>query len=382
MTLMNKTLSWLTVAAPVAALGLGAYWYVWPTKADQYAVHQRPLSQAVTGPGLLGASRQVVVTARIQGFLSEVTVERNDVVAKGQVLARLDAPELLHQHAAAVANQRAAAEAVREAEIERDRLGIAIRQLTANIERQTQLLQQRSVSQAVFDAADSELRQAKANQARANAAIARALATAQAAAADVLQLAARLRETTIVSPIDGVVISRSRTAGDLLAPGAELVQIVDPTAIVVFARFDESAMWAFRPGQSASLRFSSSNSQSFSGSVLRVIRQVDQETREFTAEITLDALPEQWAIGQRCLVTVQAGSAEPRLAVPQRYIARHDGRAGVWVNRGGRAEWAHVSVGADAGAEVEVTKGLAAGDVIVDPRGRYRFEPVSGAPAT
>ncbi len=343
---------------------------------DSYVAQERLIAREIAGPGLLGATNQVVVTARIQAFLADVRVDRNDEVRIGQVLATLNATEIEFQLAAAVANDRAAAESIREAELQRDRLAIAAGTAKADLDRRQTLLDRKSISQAEFDLTQGAYKQAEAELARAVVSIERAKAQSASAAAEVEQIKSRIGETSIRSPVNGVVVSRSRTVGDLLSPGVELMQIVDPTSLLVMARFDESAMGSLRPGQAGRVTFSSDPQKPYAASIERIGRQVDQETREFTVDLKLDVVPPNWAVGQRANVVIEAESPSPGIAVPQRFLARNEGRVGLWLAREGRADWAPVSLGYASGTDIEVARGLKVGDVVLNPNGRFQYQAI------
>jgi len=368
-------------ALGLGAIGAGTQWYLRPAHIEQYTVQTRPLAREITGPGLLGAMNQVVITARVQGFLSTIEVERNDRVKNGQVIARLNAAEVEHEFQAAEATARGAGDAIREAEIEKGRAEIGFRRAKQDFDRRKLLLARRSIPQAEYDIAETAMLSAEADIARATVAIERTKAEAAMAAAKVEVLKTRLAESTIKSPINGIVISRGRNVGDLLLPGAELVQLVDPLSVVIFARFDESTIDAVRPGDPASVRFASDAQKSYPATVARVGRQVDGETREYTVDVKLSVLPANWAIGQRANVTIRSEAPRPAIAVPERYISRVDGRAGVWTVQDGRAVWSPVTVGFSVGGDMEITDGLAIGDVVLDPNGRYRFQPIAASAA-
>lgn len=131
------------------------------------------------------------------------------------------------------------------------------------------------------------------------------------------------------------------------------------------ARFDESVIARLEPGQIATIRFGGNGEALYRGTVRRIAREVDQETREFTVDIAPVRLPPNWALGQRATVVIDLGDVQDVLAVPAASIARRDGHAGVWVESDGRAVWRPVDLGRIGGAEVEVLSGLAAGDTIL-----------------
>jgi HlyD family secretion protein len=359
------------------ALALLVYWYVVPVEVPHYDMKAQLAGREITGPGVLDANQKVIVAARIQAFLAEILVDRNAMVKKGELLARLDDKELRHQLAASLATKNAAEQAIQEAELELRRSDIALVRTKQAYERQLALIKNNTVTQAQFDQAKSDFNQAEAAQVKARVSIERAKAMAQSSAAEVQVLESRLAETKIRSPINGVVVARSRSMGDLLSPGIELMSVVDPESLRLFARFDESTIDSLKPGQLATTRFSSDPNQPHPGKVERIIRQVDQETREFTAEIALDILPPNWAVGQRGVVTVQAESPSPRLVVPQRLLTRRGGVLGVWVNSNGRAIWRQVAVGFPTGGNIEVTRGLSQGDAVLEPARRYAYQSVT-----
>ncbi|MFG1339630.1 efflux RND transporter periplasmic adaptor subunit [Xanthobacter autotrophicus] len=366
----------VVLALAVVAGALLGYWYVVPRTAAWHAVQARPMSLEINGPGLLDAINRVVVTSRIQGFLKSIEVDRNDVVKRGQVLARLESVDLQNQLATAEAQASAAALGITGSESERARAKAGFDRAKIEFERRTTLARTNVISPAELTTAESNFLQAQADMARADAAIERSKAELLAQQANVKVLEARLADATITAPLDGVVISRERNPGDLLLPGANLMQVVELSTIIISARFDESARSAIRPGQPARIRFASDPTRVWTGRVLRLSRQVDQETREFTIDITLDALPESWAIGQRANVAVEAQSPAVAIGVPETFVTRRDGRAGVWLARSGRATWTPVSLGYTSGTNIEVSRGLKAGDVVLSPVGRYAFEPV------
>ncbi|WP_170240819.1 efflux RND transporter periplasmic adaptor subunit [Rhodoligotrophos appendicifer] len=369
----------LAIVVLLACVGVSllAGWYLLPSSVPAFIVQQRMMGLEMTGPGLLDATNRVTITARIQGFLTAINVDRNDTVTQGQVLATLESADLENQLVAAKATAESAQRSIAEAQSTQQRASISLDKAKRDYDRRLPLFKSKTLSESEFSVVETLYKEAQADLTRASTSIQRAQAEAAAADANVKVLESRLAEATILSPLNGTVVFRDRNVGDLLTPGATLMQIVDPATIVVSARLDESAMGAIKPGQSASVTFASEVGRTFDGKVLRLSRQVDQETREFTADITLDELPKNWAMGQRTNVAIQGESPAASIAVPQTYITRRDNRAGVWVNRSGRAHWVPVSLGYLSGTDVQITHGLAEGDAVLEPDGRYPYEPIS-----
>lgn len=361
----------------VAAATYFIFYYLNPTPLDGLRVAPATVALEIAGPALLDARNKVTITARFQGYLKEVNVDRNDLVETGQIVAQLDLEDITNQLAAAEADAEAAERMISGTRADLERFRALAEKATWDYARKRELHDKAVVSESEWITAEATYRQAQADLAHAEATVARAKAQAASAEANVKLLKVRLSDATMRSPLKGIVVSRDRNPGDLLLPGTPLMELVDPTTIVLSTCFDESAMGTIAPGQHATIRFASMPNEIFNGTVLRVIHQVDQETREFTVDITIEHLPDSWALGQRAHTVVQAPSSVATISIPQRITVRRNGRVGVWLVRSGRAEWVPLELGYPAGDAVQVVNGLTPGDILIPPEGIYEFEPIA-----
>jgi HlyD family secretion protein len=110
------------------------------------------------------------------------------------------------------------------------------------------------------------------------------------------------------------------------------------------------------------------------GTVLRLHRQVDEETREFKVDVKLDEPPSTWALNGRATVVVYA--ATRTIVLSENLISRRGGRVGVWKLEDGRATWVPISLGYTASTSIQIVSGVAPGDVVLAPRHRYEWEPI------
>ncbi|WP_421995324.1 efflux RND transporter periplasmic adaptor subunit [Reyranella sp.] len=373
----------LSLALVAAAVGIAAGdRYGRPRTVAQFPVTSGPLDIETRGPGTLDALGKATISARTQGRLSDVLVDRGDYVAPGTLIATIAADDLASQLDAATASHQAAAHVVTQAIAERERSDAALSNARSTHARKSALLRQGWANRADYDAALAAQRQAEAEFARAGAAVDAAIAQEKAAAATVRVAEAQIEETIVRAPFFGIVVSRDRNPGDLMTPGAPIVQIVDPSTLVLTARFDESVMATVRPGQASHVRFSAQPDRPIAGRILRLGRQVDVETREFTVDITLEERPLNWAIGQRGTATVVTGVHRQALSVPEQAIVRRDGKPGLWVARGGRARWRPVELGESGGRHVEIRAGISNGDTVLAPDGAFEGMRVRGTETT
>lgn len=363
----------LLVVAAVAGLR-----YMVPRDVDRYVVSRGLLVVERQGPGTLDASNRSAVSAKIQGRLTALHVDRNDVVKAGDLIAEIASEELRRQLQSSVAAQEAARVAVLQARAGEDRASAGAENARQAFERQDALLKSGSTTRSAYEQAQALHRQADADLESAAAAIEQAEAQEQVAVASTQVVQAQLSETVVRAPFDGVVISRSQNVGNVVTPGSTIVEIVDPATIVLTARFDESAIGSMQSGQTAELRFVSEPDRPIQGSVVRLGRQVDTETREFTVDVAPQELPRNWAIGQRGTASVAVQAKSDVIAVPSRDVVRRDGQAGLWVVEDGRAIWRPVELGEIGGALVEVRDGLRQGETVLSPGRIFRGMRIDG----
>jgi HlyD family secretion protein len=373
--------AWLRIiaATSIAAtlIFLIFVWYFVPTRVEFYRVVAAPSGLQISGPGLLDATNRVIISTKLQGRLATQPVYINRPVTKGQVLVTIDAEEIVNQLAAARADAQAAkqrvAETLRDTEIAQS----VFEKTLGDLDRRKGLAGIGVVSRAELESVGATFRQAEAALARAKIGVERATAQALSADATVKALETKLADATIASPLDGVVVSRERSLGEFVQPGQPILQVVELQSIIVAARLDESLMSRLQKGQKTTVRFHSEPLLTYHGTVVDLHRLVDQETREFTVDVTLESLPQNWALGQRATVDISVERDLESMLVPIKYLSRRDGRSGLWFYRNGRARWGTVSIGYPAVEFVDITSGVKLGDVILDPFNRFEYQPVT-----
>jgi HlyD family secretion protein len=211
------------------------------------------------------------------------------------------------------------------------------------------------------------LRVAEADLKRSHAAIVEAEALMAVAEKNLLFRKEQLAFTEIHSPYDGLIIRRDRDPGDVLVPGASLMQMISLDELWVSAWVDETAMPALTTGQPARIVFRSESNRSYRGIISRLGREMDRETREFLVDVRVTELPKNWTMGQRAEVFIETGRQADVVLLPTAFLVWKAGRAGVFVNAGGKARWREVTPGLRGKDRVAITQGLSAGDQVVRP---------------
>lgn len=370
----NKTLlTGVAVALMTCGVLLGLRYSV-PRTVDLFRVVPTRFHPELSGPGVLDATVRANVGSSLQGVITTLLVDRNDIVTRGDLIAEIGAADLKAERDVLMGSRQAARKAVEAADADLMRMQATLENARQALARQEELMRSGVTSQSAFENAQTAVRQAEADLAKARSIVSQAEAQDEAATANVVAGQALLDKSVVHAPINGVVVSRTLNPGDMASPSGVIVTIVDPASIVLSTRFDESVIARLEPGQTATIRFGGNSEALYRGTVRRIAREVDQETREFTVDIAPVRLPPNWALGQRGTAIIDLGDVQGVLAVPAASIARRDGHAGVWVEIDGRAVWRPVDLGRIGGANVEVLRGLASGDtILLSPEGAFTW---------
>lgn len=364
----------------VLVVGAGIYWFRFrPIHVEAYQAVRGPVAAEVMGTGTLEAHVSATVGAKIPGRIVELKADQNDRVKKGQVLAILDDSELKSQvEVASSAVQTAQATLVR-VKTDRIRAEASLQQAKASLDkarrdwdRAEKLGPSDALSQADYDNYRSAYEIAQANVNAAQAGIEQAGASileAQrqiATAEDTLRYQKTLLDNTVIaSPFDGLIVRRDHVVGDVVAAGTCIFQVVSTDELWASVWVDETAMAGLKPGQVARILFRSRPGEEYPGTVVRVGREVDRQTREFLVDIQVQDLPDNWAVGQRVDAYVATDRTENVLSLPYRMLTWKAGKPGVYVARNGQAQWQPLKLGLKGLAAVEVVGGLSEGQTVV-----------------
>ncbi len=358
----------LIAAALVVVAGLVFYKLkLAPDAVAAHTVARGMIVGEVMGTGTLEARVKTTMSARIQERLAQVLVDQGDRVKAGQLLARLDDAETQQQVAVAAAALDAAHRTSDRvgADLARSEAVLALARL--DHQRTTGLLATKAASRADVDKTAEGLHVAEADLKRSNAAIAEAQSQVVMAEKTLLYRQEQLAFTEIRAPYDGLIIRRDRDPGDVLVPGASLMQLVSLDELWVSAWVDETAIPALATGQPARILFRSEPGRDYPGTVARLGREADRETREFLVDVHVSELPTNWAIGQRTDIFIEVGRQTDALLLPQAFLVWKAGQPGVFVDQEGRARWRGVTLGLHGAQDIAVTQGLSAGESVVRP---------------
>ena len=326
------------------------------TVAVSRQVEASPGTPILTASGYVVARRKAVVSAKIQGRLSELRVEEGSVVREGEILARLESID----YEAAVARSRAA---VQRAEAD---LGEYRRQLRLSED----LAKQKVISDDQREAAASRVKIAEA-------------ALAQAAA-DLAFVEAQLQNTVIRAPFGGVVVKKMAEVGESVAPippgvnistsSGAIVALADLATLEVEADVAEANVAKVAGGQPAEVTVEAIPDRRYKAVLRQVIPTADRTKATVMVKVTIldkdkDLKPEMSAkvtfLEPEKKEKGPAAAAQPVVLVPRAAVATRDGKPTVFLVREGKVEARKVVLGTERQGQVIVQEGLAGGETIV-----------------
>ena len=224
------------------------------------AVERGALVMAVRATGKVNAVSLVEVGTQVSGTVSEIFADFNDPVKAGQLIARID-PALLHaQVEQAGANLQLARAGVLRARA-------VLEEARRTRDRNRVLAAKKLISESDMDTSEMQFRSADAGLAEAEAKVAQASAALR-------QSETNLRYTRIVSPVDGVVISRKVDVGQTVAASFQTPTLFtiarDLTKMQIDASVDEADIGRVREGQDVEFTVDAHPDATFAGRVVQV----------------------------------------------------------------------------------------------------------------
>jgi HlyD family secretion protein len=348
------------------------------------------IAKSVVATGKIQPITKVELKSKASGIVEKLYVDINQHVHKGQILAQLDQQEILAQVAAQKATL-AAAEAnviTYKANIEQDRVNAAAPDLPmykSTYDRNLAMENDGIVSKQTLDDAqrnyvaaenkrDASVAQISVDQAKFK----QAEAQVQSAQASLDQLNEQLSYTTLVSPMDGVVLSRDVEIGDavssilVLGSTATLVMTLgDTTQVYVQGKVDEADIGSVYLSQPARIRVESFPNKTFNGKVTKIapLGVEKDNVTTFEVRVSIDNPTGELKANMTANAEILITEHKNALTVPEQALVYDNQKnASVFVpdskQKDGQRKIS-VKAGISNGSKTEILDGLKEGDTVV-----------------
>jgi len=348
------------------------------------------IARSVVATGKVQPITKVEVKSKASGIVTRLDTDINARVAKGQVLAQLDQQEILDQVAAQKATLSAAESNLRAATaaIDYDKINAEAPDLPMykhTYERALEMSKDGVVSRQSLDDAQQKYLAAVNIRDRAvsqitvdSAKMHQAQAQVQQAQASLKQLEDQLSYTTIVSPMDGTILSRDVEVGDavssilVLGSTATLVMTIGDThQVYVQGKVDESGIGQVYLGQPARIKVESFKDKTFLGKVTRIapLGVEKDNVTTFEVRVSIDNPGGELKANMTANAEILLEEHKNVLTVPEQSVLYDkDRNASVEVpdptQKSGRKKLT-IKAGISNGTKTEILAGLKPGDTVI-----------------
>ncbi len=309
------------------------------TQAKTMQVHRVQVPEHYTTSGAVASDHRVSISAQISGYIKAMHVREGDKVSAGQVLVQIDPTDAKQAYLQAKAD-------LKDAE--------------ADLKRFQELAASGAVSSQKVDKAKLRYDVAKANVVRAKN---------------------QLSYAEVRSPVDGVVVEKRLSIGDLASPGMPILSIEDPNSLLVSTYVSENYVSKIHEGDTVDITIESLH-KTFEGTVRQVVQAADPVSHQFLVKVALQPSPDIHP-GMFAQAGFRVGERSAIL-VPKHVLITHSGLNAVYiVDENGLAQYRLVRLGKAHGDQVEIVAGLRDGDTIAwdgnpDIKSGMKVQAVSG----
>jgi RND family efflux transporter MFP subunit len=358
-----------------------------PRQVKTVKVVEMPIGQTVTVNGTLAAYDHTTLSIKVPGRLQAISIDLGSVVHKGQVIAQVEPQDYnlrVQQAEASLAQARARLGLSPDGKDDRvtaEETG-TVRQAKAVLDdakskrdRAAKLVQQGVIPHAEFDTVDSDYKVALSRYQDALEEIRNRQGLLAQRRSELALAKQQLADTIIYAPLDGVVQEKKASAGEYLAAGAPIVDIVRIDPLRLQVNVPERESHSVRTGQSVRVTVEG-DPESYLGYVKRLSPTISEQNRALAveADVRNNGRLRPGAFVKAEIVTDQTSTA---VTVPNAAIVTFAGIDKVLIIENGKAVEKTVTTGRRGPDWIEIKAGVNVGEnVIVDPGNLQSGQPV------
>lgn len=354
----------------------------WLIRMKLAQVEEQTVARQITATGRVvpAANKQAVIAPPVGGILAGGQIPRiGQRVAQGQTIAVLQqtasSAEQAQVRAAAssIGLENARLEADRRTaagEVEAARIRLDLAQKEAN--RAQRLYERKALSERQLQAAEADLKAAKAGY---DAAVKRleALTSTQSLAATRANVGSANASFAVRAPLSGYVTKVNKSIGEQVLPGEAILEISNLDTVWIEAPIFERDLNRLGGGAGATFTTAAYPGQEFRGSLVDIGSVVDERTRAATVVFEVPNGGRALRIGMQANVSLDAGESVTVMLIPRSAVLDNEGAKIVYVLLSGEEfQRREVTLGDEYGDTVAVLSGLNKGERVVT-QGAYQI---------
>ncbi len=334
------TLAVFGALALLVGLRLGVNWYGHRSMAvavPTVGVTQptlRAVDRSISLPGDVEAIEQARLYAHISGYLKKIYADEGDSVKAGQLLAEIDAPDIIEEY------NKAKADSDLQQETEK---------------RYRELLAGKVVSQQEYDTLAAAAREARARLQNASA---------------------NMDYTRIRAPFSGSIARRYVYPGDLISEATRggdqppIFLMVNEARLRVSVNVPQNETSKIRLGYPVDIGVDSLPGKLFHGTISRIDAMLDETTKTQRVLIDIENPDLKLRAGMFASVVLHVERIDGALTIPREALQGTEAKPYVYVVEGGRVRARPVTLGIEEQEYAQVLSGVAPGDRVVSSGGQ------------
>ena len=286
------------------------------------AVKWQTLQENIYSTGSIMPEEVVDLTFEASGKITNIYFQEGSFVAKGTLLAKInDAPlqaELLKQQS-------------------------QLRLAKERLERQRQLLEKDAVSQEYFNQVQTEV---------------------ESLQADIQLVQARIAETELRAPFDGIIGLRNVSEGAFATTSVSIATLAKVSTLRIDFSIPERHENQVKPGMKVFFTVDGTT-KIYEATVYALDSKVDVNTRTLSVRALYQNARGELLPGRFASITLQLANMDRAIAIPTQAILPELGQEKVFLYSSGKAESRVVTTGLRTGTQVQILSGIAVGDTVI-----------------
>jgi RND family efflux transporter MFP subunit len=277
------------------------------------------------------------ISSKVDGRIKSLYTQEGQKVQAGQRVASLENMEYDAQ--------------VEQARGELYAVSADLEQARGDFSRAQVLLKQGAISRQQFDAAAAK--------------VANLEGQLRAKRGNVAYLQARLGDTNVVAPHQGIVMNRYLQSGDYAKTGTAIFSIADTSVMLAKATVGEGQITQLKLGDVAQVFIDSLSDKPFFGKITKIVPEAAIPARTFIVEVSLDNRDNNMLSGLTAKVQVKGKEHANALVVPETALVLFEDQRTIFVLNGDRVVQRKLKIGYVGDGYAEVLSGLKPGELIV-----------------
>ena len=307
------------------------------------------ISNSTVITGKVMAASEVMLVPKIGGKVTKVNVDIGARVKNGDILVQLDTAELNTQ----LKQAQAALELARGSSVQND---FRIQDAKNNLNRMENLYNEGAISKQQYELALLQYNLAANTPAQAQV---------QQAQANVDFIKTQIDNCIIRAPISGTVAARNVEVGELAGPDAPVLVIVDVDKVYVEGMVTENDISHVSTGQKVRVRIDAAGEQNVEGTIKALSPAADPRTKGYQVKVEIDNADGRIKPGMFAEIRITTQARQEAVVIPKEALISRGDKKVIFVIKENIAEERPVSIGLEDDQYIEITKGLAEGELVV-----------------